>query len=54
MLQYCGHPAQNRTLVRLKRIQRATTKLAPSLSELTYQERLTRLGLPTPEQKREK
>ena len=39
---------------KIERIQRATTRLAPTLSELTYEERLDRLGLSTLEQRRER
>ena len=39
---------------RLERIQRAATKLAPSLKNKPYEERLARLNLPTLEQRRER
>ena len=39
---------------KLERIQRAVTKLAPALSDLTYEERLLTLELPTLEQRRER
>ena len=38
----------------LERIQRAVTKLLPSLSELSYEERLQILGLTTLERRRER
>ena len=47
-------PSTKKNIRRIERIQRAATKLAPTLSELTYEERLLRLGLPTLEQRRER
>ena len=47
-------PSTKKNIKKLERIQRAATKLAPTLSELQYKERLERLGLPTLEQRRER
>ena len=47
-------PSTKKYIRKLERIQRATTKLAPELSELTYEERLSKLELPTLEQRRER
>ena len=41
-------------LKNLERIQRATTKMAPSLRDLPYEERISRLKLPTLEKRRER
>ena len=43
-----------KNIKKLERIQRAATKLAPTLSDLSYEERLERLRLPTLEQRRER
>ena len=47
-------PSTKKNIRKIERIQRATTKLAPTLSELTYEERLSRLGLPSLEERRER
>lgn len=47
-------PSTKKNIRKLERIQRATTKLAPELSELTCEERLSKLELPTLEQRRER
>ena len=47
-------PSTKKNIRKVERIQRATMRLAPTLSELTYEERLLRLGLPTLEQRRER
>ena len=39
---------------KLERLQRAATKLAPYLRNLTYKERLSKLKLPTLEKRKEK
>lgn len=40
-------PSLKKHIRKLERIQRAATKMAPSLSDLPYEERLLRLNLPT-------
>ena len=47
-------PSTKKNIKKLERIQRAMTKLAPALSDLSYEERLSRLELPTLEQRRER
>ena len=47
-------PSRKMDIKRLERIQRAATKLAPSLKNKPYEERLERLNLPTLEQRRER
>ena len=47
-------PSTKKNIKKLERIQRAATKLAPTLLDLTYEERLRRLELPTLEQRRER
>merc|ERR1712035_134475 len=47
-------PSTKKHIRKLEKIQRAATKLPPSLRELTYEERLRILGLTTLEQRRER
>lgn len=47
-------PSTEKNIEKIEKIQRATTKLAPILYELTYEERSSRLGLVTLEQGRER
>ncbi|XP_076059106.1 uncharacterized protein LOC143035878 [Oratosquilla oratoria] len=47
-------PSTKKNIKKLERIQRATTKMAPTLSKLTYEQRLSKLELPTLEQRRER
>ena len=47
-------PSTKKNIRKIERIQQATTRLAPTLSELTYKDRLDRLGLSTLEQRRER
>lgn len=47
-------PSTEKNIEKIEKIQRATTKLAPILYELTYEERSSRLGLLTLEQGRER
>lgn len=47
-------PSTKKNIKRIERIQRATTKLVPTLSGLSYEERLERLGLTTLERRRER
>ena len=46
-------PNAKKDIRKLKRIQRAT-KMVPELSELTYEERLKDMGLPTLQDRRER
>ena len=39
---------------KLERIQRVATKMVPELSELTYEDRLREMGLPTLQDRRER
>ena len=47
-------PGTRKHIRKLERIQRAATKIPLSLRELSYEERLERLGLTTLEQRRER
>ena len=47
-------PSTKKSKKKLERIQRAATKLAPSLQHLPYEERLSKLGLMTLEERRER
>lgn len=47
-------PSKIKDIRGLERIQRAATKLVPSLQDLSYEQRLSRLNLPTLEQRRER
>ena len=47
-------PHEKTDIKKLERLPRAATKLAPSLSNLPYEERLSRLRLPTLEKRRER
>ena len=47
-------PNAKRDLRKLERIQRVATKMVPELRELTYQDRLKEMGLPTLQDRREK
>ena len=46
-------PSTKKNIKKLERIQRATTKLIPTLANLTYEQRLAELELLTLEQRRE-
>ena len=41
-------------IVRLEQVQRRATKLIPSISHLTYTDRLTKLGIPTLQYRRDR
>lgn len=45
-------PHKKKHIKKLERIQRAATKMTPSLTDLSYEERLERLGLATLEERR--
>ncbi len=47
-------PCKKKDIKKLKRIQRAATKLAPKLMDKSYEERLLALNLTTLEQRRER
>ena len=47
-------PSKKKDIKKLERIQRAATKLAPSLMDKSYEERLSKLNLTTLEQRRER
>ena len=47
-------PHNKKDIRKIERIQRAATKMAPSLQDLPYEDRLKRLGLPTLQQRRER
>ena len=47
-------PSTKKNIRKIERIQRAATKMVHSLSELTYDERLLKLELPTLQQRRER
>ena len=47
-------PHKKKHIKKLERIQRAATKMAPSMTDLTYEERLNRLGLTTLEERRKR
>ena len=47
-------PPKKKDIKKLERSQRAATKMAPSLRNLPYEERLSRLKLPTLEKRRER
>ena len=47
-------PHKKKDLKKLERIERAATKMAPSLRNLSYEEWLSRLKLPTLEKRRER
>lgn len=47
-------PSTKRNIRKLERIQRGVTELAPSLSEMLYEERLSNLELTLLEQRRER
>ena len=40
-------PHAKKNIRKLERIQRVATKMVPELSELTYEDRLKEMGLPT-------
>ena len=50
-LEYAAH--KKKDIKKFERIQRAATKMAPSLRNLPYEERIFRLKLPTLEKRRE-
>ena len=47
-------PHTKKNIRKLERVQRAATKMVPELSELTYEERLKQMELPTLERRRER
>ena len=47
-------PSTKRDIRKLERIQRAATKLPPTLTNLPYEERLKKLNLPSLEERRER
>merc|ERR1712035_308533 len=47
-------PHTKKNIRKLERIQRAATKMVPELRDLSYEERLGELGLPTLENRRER
>ena len=47
-------PHKKKDVKMLQRIQRAATKMSPSLRDLPYEETLSRLKLPTLEKRRER
>ena len=47
-------PHKQKDVKMLQRIQRAATKMSPSLRDLPYEETLSRLKLPTLEKRRER
>ena len=54
-LEYCIQactPTLKRDIETLEKVQRRATKLVPSLRNLTYEDRLRRLNLPTLEERR--
>jgi len=48
------HTHNKKDIRKIERIQRAATKIAPSLRDLPYEERLLRLKLPTLVERRER
>ena len=54
-LEYCAsvwNPHLKKDIVKLERVQRRATKLIPSIRELTYEERLSKIGLLSLEKRR--
>ena len=47
-------PHAKKDITKLERIQRVATKMVPELSELTYEDRLREMGLPTLQDRRER
>ena len=47
-------PHTKKNIRKLERVQRAATKMVPELRDLTYEERLKKLGIPTLESRRER
>ena len=47
-------PHSKKDIRKIERIQRAATKMVPSIQDLPYEDRLKRLGLPTLQQRRER
>ena len=47
-------PDKKKDIKKIERLQRAATKMAPSLRDLPYKERISRLKLPTLEKRRER
>ncbi|XP_045126266.1 uncharacterized protein LOC123513260 [Portunus trituberculatus] len=47
-------PHTKKNIRKLERVQRAATKLVPELKDLTYEERLRKLEIPTLESRRER
>ena len=47
-------PHKKKDIKKLERLQRAAIKMAPSLRNLAYEERLSRLKLPNIEKRRER
>ena len=47
-------PQMKKHVKKLERIQRTATKMVPELEDLTYEERLKEVGLPTLEERRER
>ena len=47
-------PHKKKDKRKIERIQRIATKMVPELSDLTYEERLKEMGLPTLEERRER
>ena len=47
-------PHKKKDINKIERIQRAATKMIPSLKDVPYEERLKRLGLPTLKERRER
>ena len=47
-------PHLKKHIIKLERVQRAATKIVPGLRELTYEERMQRLGLTTLRERRER
>ena len=51
---WCGHPMQKKDIRKLERIQRVATRMVPELRELSYEDRLKEMGLPTQQDRRER
>ena len=47
-------PHKKKDIRKLERIQKAATKMVPEIRDLTYEERLREMGLPTLEDRRER
>ena len=57
LLEYAGvvwSPHKKKHIRKIERLQRMATKMVPELADMTYEERLRAMGLPTLEKRRER